>query len=66
MCPSRILRSESPIRTNSVGDSEVFNGYTLFSRMGVVILDPRDCLDFMKSDEEELLLDFVEVAQVEA
>ena len=66
MCPSRILRSESPIRTNSVGVSEVFNGFYLLSRIGVVILDPRDCLGFMKSDEEELLLDLVEVAQVEA
>ena len=67
MCPSRIFRSESSMRTNSVGESEVFNaGCCFLSRMGVVILEPRDCLGFMKSDEVELLLDLVEVAQVEA
>jgi hypothetical protein len=55
------------MRTNSVGESEVFNpGCCFLSRMGVVILEPRDCLGFMKSDEVELLLDLVEVAQVEA
>ena len=70
MAPSRIFKSDSPILTNSVGESEVFTGAAAGwmgrSRIGLVILEPRDCLGFRKRELDEVddLL-VVEVAQVD-